>query len=234
MPDSILKTTGLQCRRGDFTLQVDQWSIAPGQVVGIVGPNGAGKTTLLRTLYGLDQPDAGEVLMFGKNPATHVSECRSQAAMMWDDQPIFSLPIGNLLNLVSGYYPTWDHALVQQLLERFSLDSKAHADTLSKGNATKLRLLLAMAFRPKLLILDEPALGLDIRGRQNLLESMIDVAGDGDRSVIISSHSLSDIERICDRLLVISEGRVLQDGPIETLVHEDKNLEEMMMKWGAA
>ena len=95
-------------------------------------------------------------------------------------------------------------------------------------------MLIALAWRPRVLLLDEPAAGLDLSGRQALLESVIEVAGSGDRSVVISSHQLADVERICDRLLVLNKGQVVQEGPTDTLVATERTLEEAMVAWGAA
>ena len=220
--------------RGAFQLSVPQWQVGPGEVVGLVGPNGAGKTTLLRLLAGLDRPTSGEIAILGLDPVTEHTKVRSQCAFMWDDQPVFNVPIGRMLHLLSGYYPTWDAGLVDQLLERFDLNPQVSPGQLSRGQGTRLRLLMALAWRPRLLLLDEPASGLDLSGRQALLESVIEVAGAGDRSVIISSHQLADVERICDRLLVVNQGQIVQEGPTDALVDSGRTLEEAMVAWGAA
>jgi ABC-2 type transport system ATP-binding protein len=105
---------------------------------------------------------------------------------------------------------------------------------LSKGQGTRIRLVLAMAFRPRVLVLDEPATGLDLAGRRSLLRSVLDVVRDPQRTVIVSSHQLQDVERIADRLLVLDAGQVIQQGPTADLVGDDRTLEEAMVSWGAA
>jgi len=207
---SLIEVTGLRIQRGSFLLDVPGWTVKPGQVIGLVGPNGAGKTTLLEALAGLRPVSGGAIRVFGKNPHSSPVAVRSSLGFMSDDMPLFALKINKLLRVISGYYPTWDRDLVEELLTRFKLDPNQKVHHLSKGQGTRIRLLVAMAFRPRLLLLDEPASGLDLAGRHSLLESVLDVVRDPNRSVIISSHGLQDVERVSDRLLVLNEGRVEQ------------------------
>ncbi len=224
----------LLVRRGAFSLEVSRFSVAPGQVVGIVGPNGAGKTTLLEAVAGLRPLNGGVVRVFGLDPWRRPVEVRSALGFMSDEMAVFEMRVGRLLRMLSGYYPTWDAALVEMLLERFQVDPRRRVGELSRGEGTRVRLIAAMAFRPRLLVLDEPAAGLDLSGRRRLLASVLDVARDQERSVLVSSHVLSDIERIADRLLVLNRGRVVQDGPTNELIGEDRTLEEALEAWGAA
>jgi ABC-2 type transport system ATP-binding protein len=230
----LISVEDLAVRRGTFQLQVADWRLNAGQVVGVVGPNGAGKTTLLEVLAGLLPAHEGTVSVFGKHPWTDPVAVRSALGFMSDDLPLFDMKIGPLLRMLSGYYATWDRELVEQLLERFKLDPRKNVRKLSKGQGTRIRLIAAMAFRPRVLMLDEPATGLDLAGRRSLLQSVLDVVRDPTRSVIISSHQLLDVERIADRLLVLDEGRVIKDGPTNELVGEERTLEEALLSWGAA
>ena len=235
MTDSeLIALNDLRVKRGSFSLDIPQWSVAPGQVIGLVGPNGAGKTTLLEILSGLLSPTNGNVEVLGSDPWASPVEVRSALGFMSDDMPIFALRINKLLRTVSGYYETWDRDLVEDLLERFKLDPRMHVSRLSKGQATRIRLVLAMGFRPRLLLLDEPASGLDLAGRHTLLESVLDEVRDPARSVIISSHLLQDEERISDRLLVLDRGEVVTEGLTDELVGDGRTLEEALMAWGAA
>jgi len=159
---------------------------------------------------------------------------RSSLGFMSDDMPLFAMRIGPLLRMLSGYYSTWDQDLVEELLERFKIDPTQKVARLSKGQGTRIRLITAMAFRPRLLLLDEPASGLDLAGRHTLLKSVLDVVRDPARSVIISSHLLQDVERIADRLLVLNKGQVVREGATDDLVGEGRTLEEALMDWGAA
>jgi ABC-2 type transport system ATP-binding protein len=234
MTDALVQLNDVRCTRGDFELHIPEWTIQPGQVVGLVGPNGVGKTTLLRLLAGIDPAQSGSVAVLGMNPASEYVAVRSRCAFMADDQPVFSMRISKLLKFMSGYYPSWDSGHVDELLERFEIDPKANSSALSRGQGTRLRLLIAMAFRPDLLLLDEPGTGLDLAGRRELLKSVVDIAGSGHRSVVISSHQLGDVERICDRLLVINDGTVLREGTAEELIQDGQTLEDAMFAWGAA
>jgi ABC-2 type transport system ATP-binding protein len=234
MPETdLVSVEALAVRRGRFTLEVPRWAVAPGQVVGIVGPNGAGKTTLLESLAGLRPVDGGDVRVFGLDPWQRPVEVRSSLGFMSDDLPVFPMRIGRLLRFVSGYYPTWDPQLVERLLERFQLDPRDKTHQLSRGQGTRLRLILAMAFRPRVLVLDEPAAGLDLGGRRALLDTVLEIVRDPWRSVVISSHQLSDVERVADRLLVLSRGRVTHDGPTSELIGEGRTIEEALLAWEA-
>jgi len=230
----LVDVRGLVVRRGAFRLEVPAWKVSPGQVVGVVGPNGAGKTTLLEALAGLRPVDSGSVRVFGLDPWAHPVEVRSALGFMSDDMAVFELRVDRLLRLVSGYYPSWDGELVGQLVERFAIDTRQKAGELSRGQGTRLRLVMALAFRPRLLVLDEPAAGLDLSGRRRLLESVLEVVRDPQRSVVVSSHALGDVERVADRLLVLSAGRVLREGETAALVGADRTLEEAVEAWGAA
>lgn len=231
---ALIEVEGLRVERGLFTLEIPSWRLMPGEVLGIVGPNGAGKSTLLEILGGFQPASAGKVNVLGQVPWRAVSEVRLRLGFMNESYPLPNLNIGALLTMVSGFYPTWDEALVSTLLDVFGLCLDQKSTELSKGQGTRLRLLLAMAFRPKVLVLDEPASGLDLGGRRSLLQSVLGVVQDPERSVIISSHLLSDLERIADRLLVLDDGKVIKEGATDELVGEQRTLEEALFSWGAA
>ncbi len=228
-----IQISGITSARGGFTLTLDDWQAPAGAVIGLIGPNGAGKTTLLELISGQRRPDSGQVRVFGMDPAREVAAVRARLSHMTDDQALFPVRIRKLLRLISGYYPTWDAALVDDLLDRFQLDPAASVTALSRGQGTRLRLILALAHRPDVLLLDEPGIGLDLAGRRELLRAVLDVAGDGERTVIISSHQLSDVERIADALLVLDAGRAVRHGPTDTLVADGTTLEENLQRWGA-
>lgn len=232
-PD-LVDVQGLVVRRGSFRLEVPAWRVGSGQVIGVVGPNGAGKTTLLETVAGLRPADSGSIRVFGLDPWEHPVEVRSALGFMSDDMAVFELRVDRLLRMVSGYYPSWDGELAGRLIERFSIDTRKKAGELSRGQGTRLRLVMAMAFRPRLLVLDEPAGGLDLSGRRQLLESVLEVVRDPERSVLVSSHVLHDVERVADRLLVLGAGRVVQAGETAALVGEGRTLEEAVEAWGVA
>lgn len=232
--EELIRVDGLRVERGTFVLDVARWKLAPGQVVGLVGPNGAGKTTLLQTVAGLRKATSGQVSVFGLDPWRNPVDVRSKLGFMSDDMPLFDMRIGPLLRQLSGYYPSWNPELVQGLLDRFELDVRDKVTTLSRGQGTRLRLITALAFEPRVLLLDEPAAGLDLGGRQALLRSVLEVVSDPARSVVISSHLLADVERIADRLLVLEKGKVVREGGTDDLVGDERTLEEALVQWGAA
>ncbi|MFT4624140.1 MAG: ABC-2 type transport system ATP-binding protein, partial [Myxococcota bacterium] len=202
-PDILISLTGVTVRRGDFTLDIPEWTVRAGDVVGRVGPNGAGKSTLLQLLPGLMRPDSGAVSVLGADPWVDPVGVRRGLGYMTDDMPLYLTSVGALLSMLSRYYPTWDDGRVTELMGRFGLDSQARVDQLSKGQGTRLRLLVALAHRPRLVLLDEPATGLDLSGRHSLLQTVLEVVSDPGVAVIISSHQLADVERVADRLVVL-------------------------------
>ncbi|MCP4807789.1 MAG: ABC transporter ATP-binding protein [Proteobacteria bacterium] len=233
MPD-LITVKNLVAERGAFRLQIPDWTVQPGAVVGVVGPNGAGKTTLLRILAGLDAANEGQVSVLGNDPIADPTRVRQDLGFMSDDMPLFRQKVGRLFWTLSGYWPRWNAALVDELVKRFDLDLSRGVWELSKGQGTRVRLICALAFEPKVVVLDEPATGLDVAGRRALLETVLDVVSEPNRSVIVSSHQLADLQRIADELLVLSDGQVVQRGPTDQLVGDDRTLEEALVQWGAA
>jgi ABC-2 type transport system ATP-binding protein len=230
----LIRFENVKVRRGDFVLDVPRWSVPAGCVVGIVGPNGAGKTTLLELLPGLRAPAEGSVRVFGHDPCRAHAAVRSRLGYMTAGMPVFDMRIDDLLRTLSGYYPSWNAALVDRLLEQFALDPRKRVHALSRGQGTRLRLMTALAFEPDVVVLDEPTSGLDLAGRHTLMGEVLDTVRDEGRSVVISSHQLQDVERLADRLLVMRAGQVLQEGPTDQIVDEQHTLEEELMRMGAA
>ena len=220
----LVHLSDVRVARGGFALRVPQWRIRPGSVVGLVGVNGAGKSTLMELLPGLRAADTGSVEVLGLDPRSAPGTVRSQLGYMTADMPVFDMRIGKLLRFLSGYYSTWDPDLVEDLLRSFKLDPRKRTRALSRGQATRLRLITAMAFRPTLLILDEPMAGLDPAGQAGLIDQVLDVARDARRGVLISSHNLADVQRLCDRLLVLRDGWVAAEGTTDQVVGEHADL----------
>jgi ABC-2 type transport system ATP-binding protein len=214
--------------RGEFLLDVPALTVEAGSVVGLVGRNAAGKTTLLQVLSGQLAPMSGTARVFGLDPIEDVVAARQRVAWMSDDMPVFAMRIADHLNAVAPFWPTWDATLAGQLLQRFELDPRKQTGVLSKGEHTRFRLVLALSWRPRLVLLDEPATGLDVPSRRQMLAEVMDVVRDPERSVIISSHQAADIERIADRVLVIERGRIVADGPPHEVAGEGRTLEERL------
>jgi len=230
----LVDLTDVVVRRSTFVLNVPEWTVSPGGVFGVIGPNGAGKTTLLQLLPGLASADAGTVRVLGQDPVSHPVEVRSAVGFMSDDMPVFNETIGRLMWFLSGYYPTWNDALVGDLLARFGLDERKSVAALSRGEGTRLRLITALAFEPRLLVLDEPAAGLDVGGRRQLLETVLDVVRDPQRAVVLSSHQLGDVERLADHVLVLEGGAVVAQGTPDEIGRGSGSLENALWRMGGA
>ncbi len=223
-----LELTAARRRRGAFLLDIPAFSLEPGSVVGLVGPNGAGKSTLMELCAGLLAPDSGTVRVFGVDPARDPVAARRRLALMTDQQPVPALRVDVLLRAVSRFYPTWDAALTARLLERFGLDVTRRADELSKGEGTRLRLVLALAWRPDVVLLDEPGTGLDVRQRRSMLAEVLAVVRDPARTVLFSTHQVDDVERVADRVVILDGGRIAADGPTDAITGEGRTLEEIL------
>lgn len=193
-----------------FTLEDVSLDLEPGQIMGLVGPNGAGKSTTIRLLMGLLSPDAGRIRLLGHDMPSQQAAAKADVGFVSDDMRL--LPQATLawhMDFVAGIYPGWDAAYAATLLKRFGLHAQQTTKQLSSGEQAKALLLLALARRPRLLVLDEPTSGMDPVARHELLAEFMDVLRDDERSILFSSHNTVDVERICDRLTFIDRGRVV-------------------------
>ncbi|SDT86938.1 ABC-2 type transport system ATP-binding protein [Verrucomicrobium sp. GAS474] len=202
----------------DLTLRVPK-----GGVYGFLGRNGAGKTTAIRLLAGLIKPDAGTVRILGQDPFTLSPEDRQRVGYVSEKQILpANMKVATIVSFCAPLYPRWDAALVRRLFDRFRIDPKKPVSTLSQGGQRQVALVLALAQRPELLILDEPASTLDAVARRELLGEILDLLrAEGDAgsrpTVFLSSHILSDIERVADRVGILADGRLKIDEPLDTL-----------------
>lgn len=205
-----------------------------GSATALVGDNAAGKSTLLRVLIGTLVPDRGSVAVLGEDPARDGSRLRARIGYAADriDVPNW-MRAGDWLKFLSCLYPTWSRLEEQRLCALLELDAKESVRALSKGNRAKLGLVAAMAHRPRLLLLDEPFSGLDVGTRRKLAAAVIEHLRDEDCSVLLVSHSMSDVERVCDRVAVLSAGRIAREGELELLARERRggiNLEAALRR----
>ncbi len=205
-------------QRGADVLRGISFSLDPGEVVGLLGKNGAGKTTLMRIAMGMIEAQKGSVKIFGLDPRKDALEVKRRVGYVSEDQilPEF-LTVAEIIRLHRGFFPTWDGALERRLFERFSLSPKAKIKTLSKGQARQVALLCAVAHRPELLLLDEPAGGLDPSARREFLETSIQLLNEAGTSILFSSHYMTDVERMAGRIVMIHEGRLLLDNTLDDL-----------------
>jgi ABC-2 type transport system ATP-binding protein len=186
--------------------------------VGLLGRNGAGKTTLLRLATGVLWPDAGRIRTLGLDPVTQGLEVRARASLLAEESALYPwMTVGQIVSFAAALSATWDGALARDLLRRLDLDEKAKIKTLSRGTRAKVSLLLAVACRPSLLLLDDPTSGLDPLVRREVLETLLEtVVGEGG-SVLYASHLIGDVERIADRIAVLDGGRLALEGGLEEM-----------------
>jgi len=192
--------------------------IPAGQVVGLVGPNGAGKTTLLHLATGLLQPTAGTIKVLGGQPANSPAQL-ARVGFVAQDTPTYSrLTVADHLRLGAHLNPRWDAVLARDRIDRLDLDQRQVAGKLSGGQRAQLALTLAIAKKPELLILDEPVASLDPLARREFLQGLMEAVADQGLSVLLSSHLVADLERVCDYLIVLVASRVQIAGEVEQLL----------------
>ena len=216
---AVVETSGLGKRyRRKWALTDCTLSIPAGHVVGLVGPNGAGKTTLLSLAVGLLAPDAGTIEVLGGMPAAGQAQL-ARVGFLAQDAPVYvGLSVADHLKLGARLNPGWDAALARDRVDRLDLDPGQKAGTLSGGQRAQLALTLAIAKRPELLILDEPVASLDPLARREFLQDLMETVGEHQVSVVMSSHLISDLERICDYVIVLVDSRVRVAGPVDELL----------------
>jgi ABC-2 type transport system ATP-binding protein len=216
---AVLEANGLGKRYGRRWALADcTLAIPPGQVVGLVGPNGAGKSTLLQLAVGLLAPTAGTITVLGDRPAAGPDHL-GRVGFVAQDTPVYeSLSVADHLRLGAWLNPGWDPDLAQRRIDLLGLDPKQRAGKLSGGQRAQLALTLAIAKRPDLLILDEPVASLDPLARRQFLQGLMEVVAEHGVSVVLSSHLVADLERVCDYLVVLVASRVQIDGPIDDLL----------------
>jgi ABC-2 type transport system ATP-binding protein len=184
----------------------------------LVGPNGAGKTTLLSLAVGLLAPDAGTIEVLGGVPGAGQAPL-SRVGFLAQDSPVYpGLSVADHLKLGAHLNPAWDAGLARRRVERLDLNLGQKAGTLSGGQRAQLALTLAIAKRPELLILDEPVASLDPLARREFLADLMEATAEQELSVVMSSHLIGDLERVCDYLVVLVGSRVQVAGPVEDLL----------------
>jgi ABC-2 type transport system ATP-binding protein len=217
--NSVIEAEGLGKRYGRRWALADCTLAVPaGRVVGLVGPNGAGKTTLLQLTAGLLAPDSGTISVLGGRPAGTPAQI-ARVGFVAQDAPAYAgLSIAGHLRMGGWLSPGWDSELAARRISRLGLDLRQRAGSLSGGQRAQLALTLATAKRPDLLLLDEPVASLDPLARREFLQDLMETVAEQQVSVVLSSHLISDIERVCDYLIVLVASRVRVAGETEELV----------------
>jgi ABC-2 type transport system ATP-binding protein len=205
-------------RRFGATLALDNLSLSVprGTVFGVVGANGAGKTTLIRHVLGLLQAESGSVRVFGLDPVKHPVGVLARVGYLSEDNDIPGwMRVRELLRFTRAFYPGWDDSYAAELRATFDLNPAARVRELSRGQKARAGLLIALAYRPELLILDEPSSGLDPLARRDILAAVLRTIAQEGRAVLFSSHLLDEVERVSDHVALIDRGRVLVQGPLD-------------------
>ena len=192
--------------------------VPAGRVVGLVGPNGAGKTTLLHLAVGLLTPSTGTIEVLGGRPAAGPAQLAKVGFVAQDSPTYAGLSIEDHLHLGARLNPGWDDAMARDRVRRLGLDLSHRAGKLSGGQRAQLALTLGVAKRPELLVLDEPVASLDPLARREFLQDLMEAVAEHELSVVLSSHLVSDLERVCDHLIVLVASRVQLGGDIDTLL----------------
>jgi ABC-2 type transport system ATP-binding protein len=213
---SAVVTRNLTKRYGRKTALADcTLDIPAGHVVGLVGPNGAGKSTLLQLVCGLLRPTAGGLDVLGAPPVTG----SPRIGFVAQDTPVYAgLTVEDHLRFGKHLNPSWDDDLARERIERLELDPKQRAGKLSGGQRAQLALTLAIAKRPELLLLDEPVSALDPLARREFLQGLMEYVAETGTSVVMSSHLVADLERVCDYLIVLVKSKVRVTGEVEELL----------------
>jgi ABC-2 type transport system ATP-binding protein len=216
---AVLQAQGLGKRYGrSWALSDCTLEIPTGRVAGLVGPNGAGKTTLLNLASGQLAPTSGSISVLGGRPGAG-SEQLAKVGFVAQDTPTYAaLTVAEHLRLGARLNPGWDDALARDRIERLGLDPAKRAGKLSGGQRAQLALTLGIAKRPELLILDEPVAALDPLARREFLQSLMEAVAEHELSVVLSSHLVADLERVCDYLVVLVDSRVQLAGEVEELL----------------
>lgn len=199
--------------------------IPPGHVIGLIGPNGAGKTTLLHLVVGLLAPSTGDLQVFGYSPTRNHLETLSRVGFVAQDHPLYhSCSTAELVKLGGKLNPRWDDALAHARLRKLTIPIEQPIGRLSGGQQAQVALTLALAKRPDLLVLDEPAASLDPLARREFMQSLMDAVAAGGMTVLLSSHVLADLERVCDYLVLLVNAHVALAGPLDEILASHKRL----------
>ena len=225
MSDLAVQFEGVGKRYPHFSLDNINLELPVGSILGFIGANGAGKSTTIRILMGLIHQDQGRVTVLGRSMPSQQVAAKRDIGFVSEDMRLYgALTLAWHMNFVQSIFPSWDQPYAESLLKRFDLKAEQKIKGLSHGQRVKAALLLAMARRPKLLVLDEPTTGLDPVARHEVLAELMAVLADEDRTILFSSHNTLDVEQISDQIAFIDRGRIIDSGDKESFLDRWRRL----------
>lgn len=203
-----------------FELKNVSFSVEPGYIVGFIGRNGAGKTTTIKSILGLTKADGGSVEIFGLDMRANEAECKQQIGVVFGEFGYYAdKKLKTITSVYRRFFPGWDDTLYRAYLNKFDLDESKKVKELSSGMKVKYSLALALSHNAKLLILDEPTSGLDPVSRDELTDIFREIVGDGEHSIIFSTHVTSDLDKCADYIIYIRNGVIIMQGDREEVIN---------------
>jgi ABC-2 type transport system ATP-binding protein len=225
MTDLSVQFEGVCKSYTHFSLQNINLELPTGSIMGFIGANGAGKSTTIRILMGLVHQDAGSVHVLGHSMPADQAAAKLDIGFVSEDMRLYgTATLAWHMNFIRSIYPRWDQPYAESLLARFDLKPQQKIKGLSHGQRVKAALLLALARRPRLLVLDEPTTGLDPVARCEVLQELMDVLADEDRTILFSSHNTLDVEQISDQITFIDRGRIIDSDDKEAFLDRWRRL----------
>ena len=226
MSEPVINVSELMRRFGARTALVSvSVSMQRGAVYGLVGANGAGKTTFIKHVLGLLRAQSGSVRVFGLDPVADPVAVLSRIGYLSEENDLPGwMRVDELIRYSQAFYPGWDDAYAEDLLQAFALDPTAKIKGLSRGQKARAGLLIALAYRPELLVLDEPSSGLDPIVRRDILGAVIRTIADEGRTVLFSSHLLEEVEQVADHVTMIHQGAIALSAPLDEIKDSHRTL----------
>jgi len=218
--NAAVRTEGLGKRYGaNWALRDCTVEIPAGSVTALVGPNGAGKTTLLQLIVGLSRPSEGMVEVLGCDVQVDAIDVLPCVGFVAQEHPLYAgFTVAEMLKLGRKLNPTWDDEIARRRIDALGLPFDRKVGKLSGGQQAQVALTLAIAKRPQLLVLDEPVASLDPLARREFLQTLMEAVSETGMTVVLSSHIVADLERVCDHLVILSNARTQLAGPIDEIV----------------
>jgi ABC-2 type transport system ATP-binding protein len=227
MNGALIETHGLSKSFGHVQAVDDiSWTIPSGCIMGLAGPNGAGKTTAVKMLLGMTRPTAGTGTVLGYDIERESVAIRTQAAFVPEDKLLYDeMAVRSFLQFYGSFFPEWNDQAAARFLDAWSIPLDRTVKQLSKGMRAKLVLAATLCRKPQVLFMDEPTIDLDPASVEEMLSLIAGWVSEGDRTVVLATHRLDEVERICDRVTVLQDGREVLDGGVDDIKSEWKSLE---------